>query len=266
MECWIPACAGMTAFKMAGGSFIIINALMRLGTIIHCVMGLAFIGAVVCWISLIGLRGRSFYGEFFLAVSLIVMGCSITALPCAKCLERGRWRLLMWAGLTASAVCALGWTGVLWIGFTTWADPDRTIIVTLGTTSVFAGWVMIAATMIVCRLTSTLARVVRGVTIVIASLLAFLIAVVIWDPNSIDRHEEEFARTVAIFAVLTLSGMALTIILARLKQLTTGSEEAEEVVRMDFSVWCPRCELHQSIQTGGARCSRCGLDIKVSMP
>ena len=74
-----------------------------------------------------------------------------------------------------------------------------------------------------------------------------------------------FLILTALFVLTLLSVIACKLLLGM--QLASGDvDDSTLIKRLEFAAICPRCEMEQSLVTGGDRCRECGLDIKVIVP
>ena len=194
--------------------------------------------------------------------AVIITGFALAALACATTLEQGRCMALMWSGIVASALSATAWvafalrqgmltpqTAQLWVS---WLVPP----------TCWAGLCVVIGLVMQRRQPSAVGVWLGRATIAGAALLAAAIPPAVW--FDLGRLEDEVVRSLGALAGLIALGMVATMIIARLQQLE-GVEDQEHV-RLDFAATCPRCELRQSMVTGGDVCRHCGLRVKVIVP
>jgi hypothetical protein len=192
----------------------------------------------------------------------IVMWFSLLALGCATTLEQGRCMALMWSGIVASALSAAGWLAFRFQGGALTGPAAHLWVASLMPTTCWAGLCVVVGLAMQQRQTTAVGLWLRRATIAGAVLLAASIPPVVW--LDLWRPADEAIKFLGALSVLVALGLVATMIVARLRQLE-GIED-HELVRLDFTATCPRCELRQPMVTGGDVCSRCGLQVKVIVP
>ena len=196
------------------------------------------------------------------AGAAILMCFALTALACATTLEQGRCTALMWSGIAASALSAAGWVAFRFQGGALTGPAVHLWVASLVPTTCWTGLCVVIGLVVQQRLTNAVGLWLRRATIAGAALLATSVPPAVW--FGWEHPNDELIRSLSALAVLVCLGMVATMIIARLRQLE-GVED-QELVRLDFSVTCPRCELRQSMVTGGDVCRNCGLRVKVVVP
>ncbi len=194
--------------------------------------------------------------------AVIITGFALAALACASTLERGRCMALMWSGIAALALSATGWVAFeLQVAVLT-SRAEQLWVSWLVPPTCWAGLCVVIGLVMQRRQPSAIGVWVGRATIAGAALLAAAVPPAVW--FDMGRLEDEVVRSLGALAVLIVLGMVATMIIARLQQLE-GVEDQEHV-RLDFTATCPRCELRQSMITGGDVCRNCGLRVKVIVP
>lgn len=196
------------------------------------------------------------------AGAAIVMWFSLAALACATTLEQGRCTALMWSGVVAAAGSAAGWLAFRF-QFGALTGPAADVWVSwLMPSTCWSGLCVVVGLVMQQRQTRAVGLWLRRATIAGAAVLAGSIPPVVW--LGLWWRGSWAFRIDGALAVLVCLGMVATMIVARLRQLE--GVEGPELVRLDFTATCPRCELRQPLVTGGDVCRRCGLHIKVIVP
>ena len=202
--------------------------------------------------------------RYLIVVSLIIALASGVALACALTIERGRVALLLWSGIAAAVIAAIGWICMIWLEGL--LSPPATevfkyILIPISSWSVLCA---IIAILFRNRIPNLAARITCTITIVSSALLAVFVSIFIWRENSVGSGNDLIIKLISCDAVLTICGLLLTLILCNIKQIQGSAEE--QLIKIEMNIFCPRCEFQQDIMTGGASCCRCGLRIKVSIP
>jgi hypothetical protein len=240
---------------------------MRLSTILRLTLAGSLLLGLVMWVSAMTVPALGFRASLVVGGPFVVAGLSLPALVCALTLERGRLRGLMISGMAAAAIAAASWIMLMWFVADRFGRSGDEWAKVNGIFSAWAVYCMVVGGLFMYRTELAGAILARGITLGAASLLVFLTMMMILFADSMGhRSGEEMAKLLGILGIITIFGLLLTMILARLKQLTTGEMGDEEIVRMDLRIWCPRCQTEQAMQTGGGTCQACGLAIKVTVP
>jgi len=201
--------------------------------------------------------------ERILATALLVSAFSITSLAAAIVLDRHRMRAVSWAGIACSMVALAVWVIVVWFerSLNEWEDF---IFKSGGTFTIAAIWCPHTGLLRLLRLDRPVHRWVRLATWVSASLLAFTIAAIMWT----EEFEEWTGKTMAVLAILSGSGTAMTPVLAIIERVRRKDSAESIERRVTIDLHCPRCGVGQRIKAGGAKCASCGLriDIHVEEP
>jgi hypothetical protein len=194
--------------------------------------------------------------------ALIITGFTLVALACATTLEQGRCMALMWSGIAATALSGAGWITYSFqlTGFT--SQVEHLWVSWLMPPTCWAGLCLVIGLVRQRRQPGAVGIWLGRATIAGAALLAAAVPPAVW--FHMGRRDDDVVRSLGALAVLIVMGMVATMVIARLRQLE-GVEEQEHV-RLDFTATCPRCELRQSMITGGDVCRNCGLRVKVIVP
>ena len=194
--------------------------------------------------------------------AVIITGLALAALACATTLEQGRCMALMWTGIAATALSGTGWVAFSFqlTGFT--SQVAQLWVSWLVPPTCWAGLCVVIGLVRQRRQPGAVGIWLGRATIAGAALLAAAVPPAVW--LDLGRLESTVVRSLGALAVLVGLGMVATMVIARLRQLE-GVEDQEHV-RLDFTATCPRCELRQSMITGGDVCRNCGLRVKVIVP
>lgn len=241
---------------------------MRISTVCKWTLGLSALTVILLWFG-ITVPGMYFRGaEMIAAVAGILIPFSLMALCCAATLEAGRVRALMFSGIVAAALAAAGWMVTAWLDMSgTWWQAVEFAAGLSGTLATWSGFCMVLALVMRYRASNVPARIARVGTIIIGAVLTVAIFASIWAFDALWRDEDAAMRFFVGLSTLCGTGVLLSIVLARLRHFTGDRDELEESApRIDFTLWCPRCESRQAFQTGGGSCRSCGLGIKVTPP
>jgi len=198
-------------------------------------------------------------------VSFIIALCSALSLACALTIERGRFTKLLWSGIAAAVIAASGWSvGIVFSTFV--SDSNKELCINILTP--VSSWSVLCAVCAILlrnRISNWVARVSCSITILSLALIAVIVGIVVSREASPGySNNEDLVKPVLYTSIFAVTSLMLTIILTNMKQIRGTTEEL--TIKIEMGVSCPRCELKQSIMTGGASCSRCGLRIKVSIP
>ncbi|MHC4609814.1 MAG: hypothetical protein ACYS7M_05650 [Planctomycetota bacterium] len=214
-----------------------------------------WIGSIFAPFMFVGLAGLT-------GGAVIITGFAAAALACASTLEQGRCMALMWSGIAALALSATGWIAFALRGGALTSQAEQLWVSWLAPPTCWAGLCVVIGLAMQRRQPGVVGAWTRRATIAGAALLAAAIPPVVW--FDLGHLEDEVVRGLGALAVLIVLGTVATLIIARLQQLE-GVEDQEHV-RLDFTATCPRCELRQSMVTGGDVCRNCGLRVKVIVP
>ena len=241
---------------------------MRLSTALRLVLAGSLLLGLFMWVGAMVAPVLAFYHSLAIGGPFVIAGLSLPALVCSLMFERGRLRRLMGSGIASAGLAACLWLLLIWFASTglhpgigeNWARVN----------SLFTLWsvyCMVVAGLFIYRTQQPWAVLVRNVSLFSASSLFLLTMLFIMVADSIGyAARDDLGKTIGVLTILTFFGLLLTMILARLKQLSTGDVTQDEMVRMELRIWCPRCDAEQAMQTGGGSCFRCGLSIKVMVP
>jgi len=235
---------------------------MRLTRVLKWTAMVSFAAVVAMWIGSI-FTPFMFAGLGRLAGgALIITGFTLVALACATTLEQGRCMALMWSGIAAAALSGTGWVAFSYQQFVLTPQAGQLWASWLVPPTCWAGLCVVIGLVRQRRQPSAVGVWLGWATIAGAALLAAAIPPAVW--FDLGRRQEDVVRSLGALAVMIVMGMVATMVIARLRQLE-GVEDQEHV-RLDFTATCPRCELRQSMITGGDVCRHCGLRVKVIVP
>jgi hypothetical protein len=238
---------------------------MRISTILRWTLLGSLVGMLGLWLLSFVIFVFWIPTNELVGILLSLFLATLVSLPCALTFERGRVRGLMQSGMIAAGI------GVVIVVLLSIA-PRRGIPATiLGVKfikilAIWSGLCALVGLMMYERMISRIGIIIRACTVVSASIMAFsaIFLIVIEAGNA---NSESTFRYFGVLGVLTLFGLLATIVIVRFRELTTGDKVSEiNVIRIRFTAWCPRCQVQQELQTGGATCSNCGLAIKVMVP
>lgn len=202
--------------------------------------------------------------RYLIVASLIIALTSSVALACALTIERGRVAILLWSGIAAAVMAAIGWICMILLEGLLSPPATEVFMYTLIPISSWSVFCAIIAILFRNRMPNLTARITCWLTIVSSALLAMFMSIYILREYSVGSGNELIIKLISYDAVLVICCLLLTLIISNTKQIHGTTEEQVIKIKMDIS--CPRCEFQQSILTGGASCCRCGLRIKVSIP
>jgi hypothetical protein len=195
----------------------------------------------------------------------IVVGHTLPASICAITGERGRWRPLMTAGIVGWGLSSIGWIGLVWMSPSLQTSAIEAMARFIAPVTIVSVLLSAVGLLMRERIASRMGRMARWTTIALATALAAGLVGAIMLNDESRRSEMALMKLLGVLAVAALAGTLVTLVASRARQLV-GDGEEEELVRMNFTATCPRCELDQALITGGDRCRRCGLEIKVVVP
>lgn len=237
---------------------------MRLTSVLSWLLGAMFAASIVCWILLVAGAGTLFLPEVLLGTFVTVTALSLPALVCAHQLERGRFRAFMMFAILTCGITAVGWIVVIWLRALYWWVPESAVLESLGSLSVLCAWFMVFASIMMRRMPNVIGRIAQTITLTAATIGGLVFVHLIW--SDFRSRDELMFRTLYVMAVVTGFGLPFTMICSRLRQLTSGDENDDDIVRVPFQAWCPRCGQLQEMQTGGSHCQACGLLVRVIIP
>lgn len=242
---------------------------MRISTIPKWILIISILGLPMMWLVTLMMPFRAMMLLPDIATGLtLAVPCSLAALCCAQTYQLGRLRWLMLSGIIAAAVSFVGWLLVIWLDAMLIADEIILFVAqSVGTISAWAGLCMVLALLMRYRMKPTWSYAVRLPTLVVTVVLISGIVATIWAFESIWSDEDLFVLNFVLpLSGLMMCGTLLTMVLSRAHHLLGEPDEQANVPRLNFTLWCPRCEVKQSFQTGGGSCHACGLSIKVTQP
>jgi hypothetical protein len=238
---------------------------IRISTVLRWVAGLSVIGLIVALVS------GAILPFYFRGIEMLLFGVgmlipfSLIGLCCAATLERGRVRGLMRSGLWAAALAWVGMILAFWMEEAGLWDAYEIFGKLAGSITLWASYCMVVALLMRYRIRPMLAWTARFPTLVIASILLFVSVITVLTDGAIWANDDVAIGFFTSAIMLVVIGLTLTLILARMRELTGELDEGEEAVpQIDFTLWCPRCETEQPYLTGAGHCRNCGLAIKVT--
>ncbi len=238
---------------------------MRLSTIFKWIFLITLLGGIALLVvSRTGLFWMTAGWEVLISAAFLSALFSAPALACALTMERGRLRALLWTGIAASIFSAGGWIGLVWLFRSLPTPLDQMWINTMTIPTSWSVFCAVIALLMRRRLTNRVGFIVRTITIISISLLAVMLPPMVWYDDLPGRVDEVMYKTASITATIGAFGLISTMLIAGYVRF--GSDDEEEVIRLQMSATCPRCGLRQRILTGGDACERCSLRIKVIVP
>lgn len=235
---------------------------VRIGFLWSMIISLAI--AAFLGISALLWSGWSELQSRVLITALLFSGFSINALMAATVLERRRLRSAMWISIACAGFGLVGWLVLVWLERPWWRDTE-TIVKPSATFTLAAVTLALVGLLMLPTLIVRHARVVRGVTIASATLLAGILIFMIWADDLGYRIGEFLVRTLGVFAILTATGSVVTPILWRLQSLRHSTDESGVPQRASVRLTCPRCGCEQAMRAGGASCQACKLRITIEI-
>lgn len=193
--------------------------------------------------------------ENILITSLLVGAFSIPALACATVLGKHRLVPVMWGGIAASGLALSTWLLLLWL------DPtDEEPFIKPGATFTIAAlWAAHLGLLSLPRLDHPKARIVRWVTLGLATALAVCFDIVIVG----EVWQDWAVRLVGVLAILTACGTVVTPTLALIEYLGRRASSETMPGHVVVSLTCPRCRTPQQVHLGPSKCEACGLRINL---
>lgn len=241
----------------------------RISTILKWALALNFIALLLTWPLSLLLMPYIYVGslEYIMAALYLGLPFTLAALLCAVTLETGRVRKLMWSGMIAAAVSVPLWLIVIWFANSGMflSSPIENFVAFVICVTLWAAYCAVLGLLMHYRISPLVSWTLRMPTIVITS--AVFAAGVVTAVTKGDLFDDEFAmgRFFSTSIIIILIGTMLTLVLGRLRALT-GDDTEDDSPRIDFTLWCPRCNLKQPFVTGPGNCRGCGLAVKVTPP
>lgn len=200
--------------------------------------------------------------ETWPALTLLLGAYCLPAVLCANLLCKRRFMTLMWSGIVVSGLAFLSWQPLVWFNMRGLFNDERMIrvVVFVGVLlTVYTGWVGLFALLQTQKWTSPPGRFLMLLTLALGTMLAASIcAEVIFEPRELWRATLTLTILTA-FGVLASMAVALT---TQRRHVGTGETLASTVV---VDLKCPRCRSEQSLHTGLAKCTSCGLRIEINV-
>ena len=188
-------------------------------------------------------------------------GLAICALGAAIVIEKRRVVPLMYAAVVSAALSFCLWSLLIW-DIVRFYDTD--IARTAGTLTTLSIVLPIIGLLVLPRLTMSIARWTRIITISSLCISALIINAAFWELLDFDRTEF-FVRAMGIASVLAAAGIVCTPILYKVQSMRRDGAELRPI---PIRLTCPRCAKSIEAKQGASNCSHCGLrfTIKVEEP
>ncbi len=209
----------------------------------------------------------SFFGiedEVFGTLGSVLLFC-LPAMAASVMMEKRHWTRVMIGDLVLCLVGVIFYILVVW-DILTWGlfrqswfnDFIWKMMILLVTWAMSLPWMAMLA---ICRFRNWFNRI-RLLSILSVFVTAAMITLgMIFEPN-----EDVYFRALGAVAILTALGTITVPILA--KVVGIDKVAGVESTAMELEITCPRCRLHQVVQTGHSRCAGCKLrfEIKIEEP
>jgi hypothetical protein len=237
-------------------------------------MRAAFLWSMIVSLSLAALLGIAAlllprYGpeEEILLSTAVFASFSLLALMCAVVLERRRLTHLMWAGVASSWSATIAWLVLIWFeGPLPWSGVER-VAQTGGTFTLLACGAALVGLLSLPRFDQRPPSIVRWSTVGVSAALGLQIFCMIWWFDWIEHYidEEVLARGMGVLCILTACGSVITPILWKVQAMRRAGSVESVPLKVKIGIECPRCHAKQSLMTGPARCTECGLRITIDV-
>ncbi|NNF44773.1 MAG: hypothetical protein HKO59_02580 [Phycisphaerales bacterium] len=196
-------------------------------------------------------------GERVIITALIVGAFSLTCLAAAFVLERHRAIAITWVGIVGSVLAAATWLLMVWI------DPSRRweewLVKIAGTLTAASIWAPHLGLLLLLKIDRHSWRLVRTVTLWLATLLTAFIVLIVWG----EWFEDWSGKTVGVLSILTACGTVVSPILAFIERLAQREAPAALGRAIAVQLACPRCHAEQTLAVGRRQCVSCGLRIEL---
>lgn len=207
------------------------------------------------------------WGDWLVLIGALVFLFAFFSLGSASALEWGQLPRLMQSGLVASLVSFCGGMLIILYGFRFSPEVSEFLSKFIATTTLWSMWCGLTGGLVKRKTRSRVHRVFRWATMLLAGIWALLLDGMIW----MERFQWPlvgdplFVILIALFVLTFLSVIACKLLMG-MKLAKWDTDDPALIRRLGFDAICPRCEMEQSLVTGGARCEGCGLEIKVIVP
>jgi hypothetical protein len=237
-------------------------------------MRAAFLWSMIVSLSLAALLGIAAlllprYGpeEEILLSTGVFASFSLVALMCAVVLERRRLTSLMWAGVASSWSAVVAWLILIWVDWSLLAARGERMAQTGGTFTVLACGAALVGLLSLPRFDQRPPSIVRWSTVGVSAALGLQILGMIWWFDWIERYidDEILARGMGVLCILTACGSVITPILWKVQAMRRAGSVESVPLKVKVGIECPRCHAKQSLMTGPARCTECGLRITIDV-
>lgn len=200
--------------------------------------------------------------------SLSFAGYLFGAMLSAIVIERGRFRWLMLGSIAGFAIaCLLAWV-MIWYPFSysnAW-EIQEFIGKFLITFSLAPSVLTLIGLLRLIKPAGSIVRYARVVTESLSGAFCVFSLLMIWEvfDSWLFGPSEFEMRIWSGLLILSIAGLLGTPAL-RAVEIARRKDAAESglPMRIKIGITCPRCEHQQSIDTGGAACTKCGLSINV---
>ena len=200
--------------------------------------------------------------------SLSFAGYLFGAMLSAIVIERGRFRWLMLGSIAGFAIaCLLAWV-MIWYPFSysnAW-EIQEFIGKFLITFSLAPSVLTLIGLLRLIKPAGSIVRYARVVTESLSGAFCVFSLLMIWEvfDSWLFGPSEFEMRIWSGLLILSIAGLLGTPAL-RAVEIARRKDAAESglPMRIKIGITCPRCEHQQSIDTGGAACTNCGLSINV---
>lgn len=230
-------------------------------------LGLAALSAILA-LSMPNMGGLSW--DVF-ATSLTFAGYLFGVMLCSIVLDRGRFRLLMFAAIAGYVLsCILCW-GLIWYPFSYnsggWDMPgivERGVL----TLSLVSVAVTLISMLRLIKPKGNLLRLIRVMTETCIACFAAISILMLFDLlESYYMYGSDVSfRVWGALLICSAAGLMGTPAL-RAVEIARHKDSADSglPMKIEIGITCPRCEREQSIPTGGASCAGCGLMIHIKV-
>ena len=237
-------------------------------------MRAAFLWSMIVSLSLAALLGIAAlllprYGpeEEILGSTGVFASFSLVALMCAVVLERRRLAPLMWAGVASSWSATIAWLVLIWFEGPLPSSGVERVAQTGGTFTVLACGAALVGLLSLPRFDQRPPSIVRWTTVGVSAALGVQIFCMIWWFDWIERFidNEILARGMGVLSILTACGSVITPIQWKVQAVRRAGSGDSAPLKVKVGIECPRCHAKQSLVTGPARCTECGLRITIDV-
>ena len=206
-------------------------------------------------------------GDWLILIGGLVFLYSIFSLGSARALEWGRLPRLMQSGLVASLISFSGCLLIILYGFRFSPEVIEFLSKLIATTTLWSMWCGLTGGLIKRKTSLRVYKLFREATILFAGVSALFLDGMIWMERFQWPPVEDplFLILTTIFGLTVLSATTCKLLIG-MKLATGDVDDPPLIMRLEFAAICPRCDMKQSLVTGGDRCKACGLEIQVRVP